>query len=219
MSDPFSDIDNEVTIDKLKSLFHKYKKLILILAAFILVISITIFYIDYNKKAKDIRLSGYLIEIISIINTEDERAISELKKLSKLGHKGHEILSNLLLSKIYLKKQDFEGAIKHLLKIEIKRKKLEPLKKLKNYFISVAYIGLNNQKEFQKSINELLSYGGYWSLLGHELRGHFLFEKGQLAEAKKDFNKIMNEQLSTQFLRARAQEMLNNINLNDEGNK
>ena len=79
-------------------------------------------------------------------------------------------------------------------------------------------MGINNQNEFQKSINELLSYGGYWSLLGHELRGHFLFEKGQLTEAKKDFNKIINEQLSTQSLRARAQEMLNNINLNDEGN-
>ena len=37
-------------------------------------------------------------------------------------------------------------------------------------------------------------------------------------KAKKDFNKIINEQLSTQALRARAQEMLNNINLNDEGN-
>ena len=218
MSDPFSDIDNEVTIDKLKSLFYKYKKLILILAAFILVISITIFYIDYNKKSKDIRLSGYLIEIISIINTEEERAIAELQKLSKLGHKGHEILSNMLLSKIYLKRQDFEGAVNHLSKIEIKGKKLEPLKKLNNYFLSVAYMGINDQNEFKKSINELLSYGGYWSLLGHELRGHFLFEKGQLAEAKKDFNKIINEQLSTQSLRARAQEMLNNINLNDEGN-
>ena len=81
------------------------------------------------------------------------------------------------MSKIYLKKQDFQAAINHLSKIEIKSKKLEPLKKLNNYFISVAYIGLNNQKEFKKSINELLSYGGYWSLLGHELRGHFLFEK------------------------------------------
>ena len=218
MSDPFSDIDNEVNIDKFKSLFHKYKKISFIIITFILVISATIYYIDYNKKAKDIRLSGYLIEIISIINTDDERAINELKKLSKLGHNGHEILSNLLLSKIYLKRQDFEGAISHLSKIKIKSKKLEPLNKLKNYFISVAYLGLNNQKEFQKNINVMISYGGYWALLGHELRGHFLFEKGQFEEARKDFSKIMNEQLATQSLRARAQEMLNNINFNYEGN-
>ena len=52
MSDPFSDIDNEVTIDKLKSLFYKYKKLIIILSAFILVFSITLYYLDYNKKLK-----------------------------------------------------------------------------------------------------------------------------------------------------------------------
>ena len=103
MSDPFSDIDKDVTLDKLKSLFYKYKKLIIILLAFITVFSITFYYLNNNKKTKDIRLSGYLIEIISIINTEDERAIQELVKLSKLGHSGHEILSNLLLSKIYLK--------------------------------------------------------------------------------------------------------------------
>ena len=218
MSDPFSDIDNEVIIDKFKNIFQKYKILLLFIITFIIIVSATLFYIDYNKKNKDIKLSGYLIEIISIINTEDEKAIKELKKLSKLGHNGHEILSNLLLSKIYLNRQDFQGAVSHLLKIKIKSKKLMPLKKLKNYFLSVAYLGLNNKQEFKKSVNELLSYGGYWSLLGHELRGHYLFEQGNLTEAKKDFSKIINEQLSTQSLRARAQEMLNNIDLNDEDN-
>lgn len=218
MSDPFSDIDKDVTLDKFKSLLYKYKKLIIILLAFIIVLSVTLYYLNYNKRTKDIRLSGYLIEIISIINTEDERAIAELAKLSKLGHGGHEILSNLLLSKIYLKKQDFQAAISHLSKIEIKTKKLDPLNKLKDYFISVAYLGSNNEKEFKKSINLLISHGGYWSLLGHELRGHFSFEQGNLIAAEKDFKKIINEQLSTQSLRARAQEMLNNINLNDEGN-
>ena len=218
MSDPFSDIDNEVTLDKLKKLFHKYKKPFSIFLICILLVSITLFYISNSKKAKDTRLSGYLIEILSIINTEDERAINELEKLSKLGHVGHEILSNLLLSKIYLKNQDFQGAINHLLKIEIKSKKLNPIKQLKNYFISVAYLGVNNKQEFQKSINLLISHGGYWALLGHELRGHFLFGQGNFIEARKDFNKIINEQLATQTLRARAQEMLKTINLNDEVN-
>ena len=117
-----------------------------------MIFSIAFYYLNYNKKTKDIRLSGYLIEIISIINTEDERAIKELTKLSKLGHNGHEILSNLLLSKIYLKKQDFQNAINHLSKIEIKSKKLDPLNKLKGYFISVAYLGLNDEKEFKKAL-------------------------------------------------------------------
>ena len=90
LSDPFSDIDNEVTIDKLESLFYKYKKLILILAAFILVISITIFYIDYNKKSKDIR--SYHInsdKIKKILNFKPKRkiehAILEMCKAYELG--------------------------------------------------------------------------------------------------------------------------------------
>ena len=218
MSDPFSDIDNEVKIEKFKNLFQKYKKPAIILTFLILAISSVIFYVDYNKKEKNIRLSGYLIEIISIINIEDERAISELLKLSKLGHDGHEILSNLLLSKIYLKRQDFDQAVIHLSKIEINSKKLAPLKKLKDYLISVAHLGSNNQQEFQKSINQLLSYGGYWALLGHELRGHFLFAEGNYEGASKDFIKILNEQLSTPSMRQRSQEMLNNIKLNDKNN-
>ena len=218
MSDPFSDIDQEVTLEKIKTLFYKYKKIILITSSVLIIIIATLYYINHNKENKDIRLSGYLIEIISIINNDEDRAIKELEKLTKLGHFGHEVLSNLLLSKIYLKRQDFSGAINHLSKIQLKDKELATLGKLKHYFISVAYMGMNNKNEFQKNINLLLSYGDYWSLLGHELRGHFLFAEGNMEAASKDFNKILNEQLSTPSLRKRAQEMLNNIKLNDEGN-
>ena len=113
LSDPFSDIDNEVTLDKFKSIFNKYKKLIVVTLSFLLVTLGIFFYVNHTKQSKDIRLSGYLIEILSIVDTEEEKAIKELEKLSKLGHEGHEILSNLLLSKIYLKKQDFSGALSY----------------------------------------------------------------------------------------------------------
>ncbi|MBF97240.1 MAG: hypothetical protein CFH34_01102 [Alphaproteobacteria bacterium MarineAlpha9_Bin4] len=218
MSDPFSDIDQEVTLEKLKNLFFKYKKVILISSITIIIVVASLIYFNYSKERKDIRLSGYLIEIISIINDDEDKAINELEKLSKLGHSGHEMLSNLLLSKIYLKKQDYSGAINHLSKINFKGSKLAPLEKLKHYFMSVAYLGMDNKNEFQKNINLLLSYGDYWSLLGHELRGHYFFSKGNMEAASKDFNKIINEQLSTSSLRQRAQEMLNNINLNYEKN-
>ena len=141
-----------------------------------------------------------------------------LEKLTKLKHPGHEVLSNLLLSKIYLKRQDFKGAVNHLSKIQLKDKDLATLGKLKNYFISVAYLGMNDKKNFQENINLLFSYGDYWSLLAHELRGHFLFAEGIYEGASKDFIKILNEQLSTPSMRQRSQEMLNNIKLNDKNN-
>ena len=58
---------------------------------------------------------------------------------------------------------------------------------MKGYFISVAYLGLNDEKEFKKSINSLISYGGYWSLLGHELRGHFSLGREILIKSRKRF--------------------------------
>ena len=106
--------------------------------------------------------------------------------------------------------------MKYLKDIEIRDNKLETLNKLKNYFISVSYLGLSDKQNFQKSINLLLSYGDYWSLLGHELRGYFLFNEGNYKEASKDFTKILNEELSTQNQRQRSQEMLSNIKLVDE---
>ena len=216
MSDPFADINQEVALEKFKRFFFKYKKSIFIFSIILVVLtSFTLFLID-KKKNKDIRLAGYLIEIISIINSDEDKAIKELNKLVKLDHVGHQILSNLLLSKIYLNKQDYSGALKYLKDIEIRDNKLETLNKLKNYFISVSYLGLSDKQNFEKSINLLLSYGDYWSLLGHELRGHFLFNEGNYKEASKDFTKILNEELSTQNQRQRSQEMLSNIKLVDE---
>ena len=218
MSDPFSDIDQEVTLDKLKKFFYKFKKIILISAIGIVILVSFIFYTNHNKVNKDIRFSGYLIEIINIIDQDEEKAVKELEKLSKLDHTGHQVLSNFLLSKIYLKRQDFSAALKHLEKIEINNKELASLNKLKNYFMSVAYLGLNKKDEFLKQINLLLAYGDYWSLLAHELRGHFLYSEGNLEASTKDFNKILNEQLSTVSMRERALEMINTIKMRDEGN-
>lgn len=215
MSDPFSNIDQEVILDKAKNLFYKYKKTILVALSLIIIVISAFLYISNKKINKNERLSGYLVEIIAIINQDQEKAVKELEKLSKLGSPGHEFLSNLLLSKIYLKKQDFSGAIDYLEKLEIKDKELEPLIKLKHYFMSIAYLGLDKEEDFKKNINLLLSFGDYWSLLGHELRGHYLYSKGNFEGASKDFNKILNEQLSTQSLRQRAQEMINNIKLYD----
>ena len=215
MSDPFSSIDQEVILDKAKNLFYRYKKTILVVLSLIIIVISAFLYINNKKINKNERLSGYLVEIIAIINQDQEKAVKELEKLSKLGSPGHEFLSNLLLSKIYLKKQDFSGAIDYLEKLEIKDKEIEPLIKLKYYFMSIAYLGLDKEEDFKKNINLLLSFGDYWSLLGHELRGHYLYSKGNYEGASKDFNKILNEQLSTQSLRQRAQEMINNIELYD----
>ena len=115
MSDPFSDIDKDVTLDKFKSLLYKYKKLIIILLAFIIVLSVTLYYLNHNKKTKDIRLSGYLIEIISIINTEDERAIKELK--NSAPNKTRKIIPDVIAVLSITSKKDKK--LKFLLKAAI----------------------------------------------------------------------------------------------------
>ena len=90
MSDPFSNIDQEVILDKAKNLFYKYKKTILVVMSLIIIVISAFLYINNKKINKNERLSGYLVEIIAIINQDQEKAVKELEKLSKLGSPGHE---------------------------------------------------------------------------------------------------------------------------------
>ena len=90
MSDPFSNIDQEVILDKAKNLFYKYKMTILVIMSLIIIVISAFFYINKKKINKNERLSGYLVEIIAIINQDQEKAVKELQKLSKLRSPGHE---------------------------------------------------------------------------------------------------------------------------------
>ena len=71
----------------------------------------------------------------------------------------------------------------------------------------------NNKKSFDSLTNELLSFGGMWALLAHELRGHLYFANKDYENSLKNFKKIIQNQQSTQSIRNRAQEMIDNINL------
>ena len=72
---------------------------------------------------------------------------------------------------------------------------------------------LNNKKNFDMYTNQLLSFGGMWALLAHELRGHFQYANKDYENAFKNFSKIIQNQQSTVSIRNRAQEMIDNINL------
>ena len=54
MSDPFSDIDQEVTLDKLKKFFYKFKKIILISAIGIVILVSFIFYTNHNTNYQSV---------------------------------------------------------------------------------------------------------------------------------------------------------------------
>ena len=213
MSDPFENIDNEVYIEKIKNFFYKYKIIIIaIVIVFILsVLSLTIFN-DYKNKETD-KVSNYYIKILSIIESDPERAKSELKKLAKLKNKDYKNLSNLLLFKLQFQNNELEESLKTLRYIEENSKGNSYLARIIKYYYSQVFMELNNKKNFEIYTNELLSYGGMWSLLAHELRGHLQFANKDYENSLKNFNKIIQNQQSTASIRNRAQEMIDNINL------
>ena len=219
MSDPFENIDNEVYVEKIKKIFYKYK-IIIITIITIFILSILGLTVLNNYKNKEIdKVSNYYIKILSIIDSDPERGKNELKKLAKLKNKDYRNLSNLLLFKLQFQNNEFEESLETLKFIEDNSKGNSYLGKLIKYYYSQVFMEQNNKKNFDLSTNELLSFGGMWALLAHELRGHFQFANKDYGNALKNFNKIIQNQQSTVSIRSRAQEMIDNINLYYEKNK
>ena len=213
MSDPFENIDNEVYIEKVKNFFYKYKIIITaIIIVFILSASALIVFNNYKNKEID-NISNYYIKILSIIESDPERAKSELEKLVKLKNSDYRNLSNLLLFKLQFQNNEFEESLVSLGYIEDNSKGNSYLGKITKYYYSQVFMELNNKKNFDMYTNQLLSFGGMWALLAHELRGHFQYANKDYENALKNFSKIIQNQQSTVSIRNRAQEMIDNINL------
>tara|TARA_B100002051_G_scaffold254002_1_gene268415 strand:- start:412 stop:1071 length:660 start_codon:yes stop_codon:yes gene_type:complete len=213
LSDPFENIDNEMYLEKIKKFFYKYKIIIMVITiAFILsALGLTVLN-NYKNKEID-KVSNYYIKILSIIESDPNRAKSELKKLAKLKNKDYRNLSNFLLFKLQFQNNELEESLKTLGDIEENSKSNSYLARIIKYYYSQVFMELNNKKNFEIYTNELLSYGGMWSLLAHELRGHLQFANKDYENALKNFNKIIQNQQSTVSIRNRAQEMIDNINL------
>ena len=213
MSDPFENIDNEVHIEKVKKFFYKYKTIIIAIIIVIILSTLAlIVFSNYKNKEID-KISNYYIKILSIIESDPERAKSELEKLAKLKNSDYRNLSNLLLFKLQFQNNEFEESLVSLGYIEDNSKDNSYLGKIIKYYYSQVFMELNNKKNFDMYTNQLLSFGGMWALLAHELRGHLQFANKDYENALKNFNKIIQNQQSTVSIRNRAQEMIDNINL------
>ena len=213
MSDPFENIDNEVYLDKIKTFFYKFK--FFIVSVFILIIlCISGLMLFNNSKKKEVnRISNYYIQILSIIDNDPERAKNELKKLTSLSNRDYKNLSNLLIFKLQFQNNELEESLNTLKKVEENIRGNGHLNKIIKYYYAQVAMELNKKNDFDMLIKELLSFGGMWALLAHELRGHLYFSNSDYENALKNFNKIIQNQQATVAIRNRALEMIDNINL------
>ena len=213
MSDPFENLDNEVYLDKVKQFFYKFK-IVIISASILLFLSIAGLMFFNNAKKKEIdRISNYYIQILSIIDNDPERAKNELTKLNKLSNRDYKNLSNLLVFKLQFQNNEFTESLKTLKEVENNIKVNSHLNKIIKYYYAQVAIEQDMKKDFEKFTKDLLSFGGMWALLAHELRGHQYFSKSDYDNALKNFNKIIQNQQATVAIRNRAIEMIDNINL------
>ena len=218
MSDPFTDIDSEVTKEKFKNFFYRYKTpLILVVSTLTILITGITLYTNSLKK-KELKISNYYIEILSIIDSDKEKALIELEKLEKLDKKNYKVLSNLLIFKIKAEEKKLDEAIEVLKNIENNISSNNQINKITTYYYSQIFLDKKDKNKFENKTNTLLSYGGMWAMLAYELRGHYFFSTKEYEPALKNFSKIINNQQATTSIKNRAKEMINNINLYYEKN-
>ena len=213
MSDPFSDIDNEVTIERFKRFFYKFKLPIILGIGTLIILILSSTYYSKSKTKKELEISNYYIEILSIIETDKKKALVELEKLAKLDKKSYKNLSNLLIFKIKVEEKKLEDAINILKDIEDSIGSNSHIHKIITYYYSQIFLDKKEKKKFENKINNLLSYGGMWAMLAYELRGHYFYADNEYESAFKNFNKVINNQQATTSIKNRAREMINNINL------
>jgi len=216
LSDPFSDIDSEVYKEKIKKYFFKYKYAIISALSLIIIIFVSLSFYNNYKSKKEIEASNYYIEILSIIDADQTRALNELKKLSKFNQKNYQNLSNFLILKLKLQNNQLDEALIMLNKVEEKIGSKSHLNRIIEYYYSQIYLDKKEKDKFDNYTKKLLTHGGMWAMLAHELRGHYYFNDNEYDQALKNFEKIITNQQATSQIRSRVSEMINNINLYDE---
>ena len=218
LSDPFTDIDSEVTIEKFKKIFYKYKVPLIVVVSTLTILIIGIFIYTKSATKKELKVSNYYIEILSIIDSDKEKALIELEKLVKLDKKNYKVLSNLLIFKIKAEEKKLDQAIEVLKNIENSIDSNNQINKIITYYYSQIFLDKKDKNKFENKTNALLSFGGMWAMLAHELRGHYFYSTNEYEAALKNFSKIINNQQATTSIKNRAREMINNINLYYEKN-
>ena len=218
LSDPFTDIDNEVILEKFKKFFYKFKLPIIIILGTLAILIISIIFYTKNSTKKKLEISNYYIEILSIIDTEKEKALIELEKLAKFDNRSYQALSNLLIFKIKVEEKKLDEGIEILKTIENSINSKNQINKIITYYYSQIFLDKKDKSSFENKTNTLLSYGGMWAMLAYELRGHYFYSTNEYELAFKNFSKIINNQQATTSIKNRAREMINNINLYYEKN-
>tara|TARA_A100001011_G_scaffold400106_1_gene512373 strand:+ start:2143 stop:2802 length:660 start_codon:yes stop_codon:yes gene_type:complete len=213
LSDPFENLDNEVYLDKIKKFFYKFKLLIISISTLLILFTAGLVLFNNAKKKEIDKISNYYIQILSIVDNDPERAKNELKKLTKLSNRDYKNLSNLLIFKLQFQNNEFKESLKTLKEVEKNIKVNSHLNKIIKYYYAQVAMEQGIQKDFEIFTKDLLSFGGMWALLAHELRGHLYFSKSDYDNALKNFNKIIQNQQATVTIKNRALEMIDNINL------
>ncbi len=214
MSNIFSEIDEEVKVDKYKKIWSDHKiSIISIISVIVIIFTVIVSYSIYQEKRHS-RIGGKYLEALSLVISDKNKAEEIFLSIVDEGISGYSNLASLSLAGLKLQENKLDEAKEYLQK---NRKHIsdekEPLYRISNYMNAIHNINVNLTEEAKKRANEIFNYGGYWSMLAIEIKGYAYLKEKDYESASKAFKKVLNEELSTQGSKLRANEMIKAINL------
>ena len=208
MSDIFSEVNEEVQIDKYKALWLKYRYWFLGIVLGITLLIVSILSYKSNKDKELLLVAEKYIKALNFVYEDYNEAKTILESLIEDDIKGYSILSSLSLASLFADDGDVVFAVQIIDDSLDSLSEKDPIYKL-SYFISALYLLNGEETEKLKiRIKKISSFGTYWNMLGFELSGYSSIIEKDYDGAKKIFKMIVDDESTTPGGRVRSGQML-----------
>ena len=213
MSNFFSEIDEEVRLDKIKKFWFKYRhKVLLLCVSSFLLIGVITYYKSINEKEAS-RLAGEYLQSLDYLYQNNEEAKVKFEELALNNNSIYSVLANLNLASISSDKGDLDAALNFIEKSLSGLSSKDPLYRFAYFNGTLMILNMDKNKALEDRVETISSFGGYWVMLSLELKAYMLMQKNNLKEALEVLERIYNEERSSQGSKFRAKEMIDAIKI------
>ncbi len=209
MDEEISIIDSNVKSEKIKSFFINYKKIILAILTFFILLTVSYFSFQGYKEKKNIKVSNNFNSlIIGYSSNNKQETIDGLRDIIYEKNPTYSPLSlyfmidNNLVNDV--------GQINEYFDVLIKKTNLK--KEIKNLIIykkALFNADVTDENTLLEILNPLINSNSVWKSHALNLVAEFFYSKGEYQKAKDFFQEIVLLENSNDDLKIKAQRRLN----------
>ena len=209
MDEDLSIINSNTRNQRIKDFFKKYKKSLIIISGFLLLVIICFYsYQIYKEGHREWLSNKYNDAIIEHKNGKNSKIISEMKEVIKDKDSTYSPLAlYYLIDNDLIEKSD---EINDLFDVLINNTSLETeIKNLIIYKKALFNADNSNENELLEILNPLVNSKSVWKSHALYLLGEYFYSKNEKQKSKEFFNQILNTENANLDIVKESQKRLN----------